>query len=417
MKIVIVGGGGREYSIGLALKNESQVRKIYFYPGNGATIDIGENLDCKSYDEFICFAKDNNISLVIVGPEAPLVDGLADRLRENNILVFGPSKAAAQLEASKAFMKEFAKRHNIPTARFLQTNDYDDGCKFIDSLQEPIVVKADGLCAGKGVIIAQSKDEAKIALKNMLDGTSFGDSGKIVVIEEFLDGFELSVFAMCDGDDYIILPVAQDHKRLLDNDMGPNTGGMGAYAPSPLASKDIIKKVEQNIIIPTLSGMKNEGNPFSGALFCGIMVVDNDPYLLEFNVRFGDPECEVLMPLFESGLLDCFFGCAKGDVKSVKYSLRDGVCVGVVLASKDYPYKSSKETEISMDKNYNEDSFISFAGVKSDDGKLFASGGRVLVCVGYGKDVLNARNNAYNLVEKIDFLGKQYRNDIAYQAL
>ncbi|MDA3969356.1 phosphoribosylamine--glycine ligase [Helicobacter ibis] len=417
MKIVIVGSGGREYSIGLALSSESKVSKIYFYPGNGATCEIGENLDCKNDDEFVSFVIDNDISLVIVGPESPLVDGLADRLRENNILVFGPSKNAARLEASKAFMKEFAKRHNIPTARFLRTSSYDDGCNFIDSLQEPIVVKADGLCAGKGVIIAQSKDEAKSALKDMLDGSSFGDSGRLVVIEEFLDGFELSVFAMCDGEGYIVLPAAQDHKRLLNNDKGPNTGGMGAYAPSPLASSDIIKKVEQNIIIPTLNGMKNEGNPFSGALFCGIMVVNGEPYLLEFNVRFGDPECEVLMPLFESGLLDCFLGCAKGDVRSVKYALREGVCVGVVLASKDYPYKSSKETEISIAKNDNKNTFISFAGVRNDNGKLLASGGRVLVCVGYGQDVLSARNNAYNLVEKIEFSGKQYRNDIAYQAL
>ena len=417
MERVIVGSGGREYSIGLALQKECRVDGIYFYPGNGATSRLGKNIDFKNYQEFVEFAITQKIGLVIIGPEAPLVDGLADMLRENGILVFGPSQKAAQLEGSKAYMKEFAKRYGIPTAQFIQTQDYKEACDFIDTLNLPIVVKADGLCAGKGVIIAQSYEEAKSVTKEMLDGKSFGDSGKKVVIEEFLDGFELSIFAMCDGADFIVLPPAQDHKRLLDGDKGPNTGGMGAYAPSLLADSNLIDEVKKTIIIPTLEGMEKDGNPFSGTLFCGIMVVKNKPYLLEFNVRFGDPECEVLMPLFKNGLLDCFLGCARGDLKGVNYEIEEQVCVGVVVASKDYPYKNSKKEKIKILTKDSQDSLISYAGVSKEGEDLLASGGRGLVCVGKGNNVKEAAQNAYLMVDCVQFEGMQYRKDIAYQAL
>ena len=417
MEIVIVGSGGREYSIGLALQNDCRIEGIYFYPGNGATQKLGKNIDFESDKDFIDFALTQRIGLVIIGPEAPLVEGLADALRENGIPTFGPSAKAARLEGSKAYMKEFAKRYDIPTAGFIQTQDYNEACAFIEELNLPIVVKADGLCAGKGVIIAQSYEEAKSAAKEMLDGKSFGDSGKTIVIEEFLDGFELSIFAMCDGKDFIILPAAQDHKRLLDNDKGPNTGGMGAYAPAPLATKAIIEEVKNTIIIPTLDGMAKDGNPFSGTLFCGIMVVKGKPYLLEFNVRFGDPECEVLMPLFEEGLLDCFLACANGDLKNIQYRIANKVCVGVVVASKDYPYKSSKKEKIKLLNERNAESHISFAGVSKEGENLVASGGRVLVCVGKGESVQEAVKEAYKCVESVQFDGMQYRKDIAYQAL
>ncbi|MBD5164618.1 phosphoribosylamine--glycine ligase [Helicobacter sp.] len=418
MEIIIVGSGGREYSIGLALQKECRIEGIYFYPGNGATSKLGENIDFASQQELIDFSLAHRIGLVIIGPESPLVEGLADALRENGIPTFGPSAKAARLEGSKAYMKEFAKHYDIPTARFIQTQDYEESCKFIESLNLPIVVKADGLCAGKGVIIAQSYEEAKVAAKEMLEGKSFGDSGKTIVIEEFLDGFELSIFAMCDGKDFIVLPAAQDHKRLLEQDKGPNTGGMGAYAPAPLATSQIIEEVKSSIIVPTLDGMAKEGNPFSGALFCGIMVVKNKPYLLEFNVRFGDPECEVLMPLFKNGLLDCFLACANGDLKNVHFELESKMCVGVVIASKDYPYKNSKKEKITLkDLNENAQSHISFAGVSKEGEDLFASGGRVLVCVGKGDNVQEALKNAYQRVDSVKFNGMQYRKDIAYQAL
>ncbi|TLD82922.1 phosphoribosylamine--glycine ligase [Helicobacter sp. MIT 11-5569] len=417
MEIVIVGSGGREYSIGLALQSECKIDGIYFYPGNGATSKLGKNIDFKTQKEFLDFVLMQRIGLVIIGPEAPLVEGLADILRENGIATFGPSAKAARLEGSKAYMKEFAKRYDIPTAGFIQTQDYEEACAFIDTLNTPIVVKADGLCAGKGVIIAQSYAEAKQVAKEMLSGKSFAEAGKTIVVEEFLEGFELSVFAMCDGKDFIVLPAAQDHKRLLDEDKGPNTGGMGAYAPSPLASDKIIEEVKQSIIVPTLDGMAKDGNPFSGTLFCGVMVVKDKPYLLEFNVRFGDPECEVLMPLFKEGLFDCFLACANGGLKNVQYRLSEEVCVGVVVTSKDYPYKSSKKTKIRFTTQNSADAHISFAGVSQEGEDLIASGGRVLVCVGKGNNVEEAVKKAYNCVESVEFEGMQYRKDIAYQAL
>ena len=275
MDILVVGSGGREYSIGLKLKNEKNVDKIYFAPGNGATSKLGENIKYKSYEELAKFAKENNINLTIVGPEAPLSEGIADIFKAHNLTIFGPSKNAARLEGSKAFMKDFLARNKIKTARYLNTDDIDKASGFINSLKTPIVVKADGLCAGKGVIIAKTHEEALNAAKEMLSGESFGEAGKRVVVEEFLDGFELSFFALCDGENFVSLPVAQDHKRLLDNDEGPNTGGMGAYAPSPLATKALIKQVEEEVVKPTLKGMKAEGNEFCGVLFVGLMVVDN----------------------------------------------------------------------------------------------------------------------------------------------
>ncbi|PZT48593.1 phosphoribosylamine--glycine ligase [Helicobacter valdiviensis] len=417
MEIVIVGSGAREYSIGLALQQECRIDGIYFYPGNGATSKLGKNIQFANDKEFVDFAIKESIGLVIIGPEAPLVDGLADVLRENGILTFGPSAKAARLEGSKAYMKDFAKRYDIPTARFIQTQDYEEATKFIEDLNLPVVVKADGLCAGKGVIIAQSYEEAKLSVKEMLNGKSFGEAGKKVVVEEFLDGFELSVFAMCDGKDFIVLPPAQDHKRLLKGDEGPNTGGMGAYAPSPLANESLIEKIKNNIIKPTLEGMEKDGNPFIGVLFCGIMVVKDEPYLLEFNVRFGDPECEVLMPLFKRGLLDCLLGCAKQDLKNVSYELEEGYCVGVVAASKDYPYKSCKKELISIKNQSNEDCHISYAGVIKEGMELYASGGRILVAVGKGKSVREATNRAYEALKSVEFNGMQFREDIAYQAL
>ncbi|MCH5323344.1 MAG: phosphoribosylamine--glycine ligase [Helicobacter sp.] len=417
MEIVIVGNGGREYALGLALQKECRIDGIYFYPGNGATSKLGKNINFDNEKEFVDFASKQKIGLVVIGPEAPLVKGLADDLRQKDILVFGPSSKAAQLEGSKAFMKEFVKRKGIPTANFIQTQDFKEASEFIEQLTPPIVIKADGLCAGKGVVIAQSYEEAKNTAKDMLSGKSFGEAGKKIIIEEYLEGFELSVFAMCDGEDFILLPPAQDHKRLLTGDKGPNTGGMGAYAPSPLADSTLLEKIKESIIVPTLKGMKEEGMPFSGVLFCGIMVVKNQPYLLEFNVRFGDPECEVLMPLFQNGLLDCLLGCAKGELKNVKYTIENRVCVGVVVASCDYPYKNSPPQVITLKENASQEAHFAFAGVSKEGDNLIASGGRVLVCVGKGNDVREAQKRAYEMVGKVNFQGMQYRSDIAYQAL
>ena len=421
MKILILGNGGREYSIARAIKNEQEDHELYFQPGNGATKEFGTNLNIKDYKNLASFAKENAIELTIVGPEAPLVDGVVDIFKANGLNIFGPSKAAAQLEGSKVYMKNFLAKYKIPTARYIETASIEDAFKFTDTLKAPIVVKADGLCGGKGVIIAQNHDEAKIAISEMLSGKSFGDAGLKVIVEEFLDGYELSMFAVCDGKDYILLPAAQDHKRLLDNDEGPNTGGMGAYAPTPLVNDELYQKVKDRVIRPTLDGMQKEGAPFEGVLFIGIMVVNGEPITLEFNVRFGDPECEILMPLMTSSVSDMFLKAATNRLGEIKVEFSKQYAVGVVMASENYPYANSIPAEIIVDEVHHEEiaknTHISFAGVSEEDGVLYADGGRVLVCVGLGDSIKQARDRAYLRCGQVHFAGKKIRTDIAYQAL
>ncbi|RXK02723.1 phosphoribosylamine--glycine ligase [Arcobacter sp. CECT 8989] len=421
MNILILGSGGREYSIGLAISKEEENHKLYFNPGNGATSQIAENINIKDYNELAIWAKENAIDLTIVGPEAPLVDGVVDIFKEHGLTVFGPSKSAAQLEGSKVYMKNILKKYNIPTAAFIETTSEKEAYDFIDTMSEPIVVKADGLCAGKGVIIAQSKEEAKQAASDMLSGSSFGDAGTSIVVEEYLDGYELSIFAICDGENYKVLPAAQDHKRVGDGDTGPNTGGMGAYAPTPLVNDDIYKKVEERVIKPTLEGMKQEGAPFEGVLFIGVMVVNGEPIILEYNVRFGDPECEILMPLLETPVSELFYKGATKQLDKLDIKIKDEYGVAVVMASGNYPYGSSEPAEIIVDEIVDEDlkehTHISYAGVEMQDGKLMATGGRVLLCVGFGKSIRQARDRAYGLCGQVHFAGKKIRTDIAYQAL
>jgi phosphoribosylamine--glycine ligase len=318
-------------------------------------------------------------------------------------------------------MKNILKKYNIPTARFIETDDLSQAKEFIQTLTPPIVVKADGLCAGKGVIIATTYEEATQAVSDMLSGASFGDAGKKVVVEEFLDGYELSMFAICDGKDFILLPAAQDHKRVGDGDTGPNTGGMGAYAPTPLVDDELYEKVKQRIIKPTLAGMQNENAPYEGVLFIGVMVVKGEPYTLEFNVRFGDPECEIIMPLLKTPVSELFYKGATKDLSNLKIEFLNKYAVGVVMASQNYPYGNSDTAEIIVDEivdmDLKENSHISYAGVSKEDDKLFATGGRVLVCVGLGDNIKEARNRAYGLCGQVHFAGKKCRSDIAYQAL
>ncbi len=421
MKILILGSGGREYSIARAISNEKEAHELFFMPGNGATSSLGINLNIKDYNDLAVYAKENSLELTIVGPEAPLVDGVVDIFKSHGLTIFGPSKEAAQLEGSKVYMKNFLAKYNIPTARYIETASINDAFKFTETLTAPIVVKADGLCGGKGVIIAQSHDEAKVAISEMLSGKSFGDAGRKVIVEEFLDGYELSMFAVCDGDDYILLPAAQDHKRLKDNDEGPNTGGMGAYAPTPLVNEELYQKVRDRIIRPTLDGMKKEGAPFEGVLFIGIMVVNGEPITLEFNVRFGDPECEILMPLMTSSVSDMFYKAATNRLGEIKVEFSNQFAVGVVMASANYPYSSSTPAEIIVDDVHHEEiekyTHISYAGVSMIEGVLYADGGRVLVCVGIGDSIKEARDRAYMRCGQVHFAGKKLRTDIAYQAL
>ncbi|MDE6886958.1 MAG: phosphoribosylamine--glycine ligase [Helicobacteraceae bacterium] len=423
MKILIIGSGAREYSIALGLINDIRVNKVYFCPGNGASELIGENIDIKDNEKIVIFCIDNNIDLVVIGPEAPLMSGLSDDLRKKNIRVFAPSKKAAQLEGSKIFMKQILQKYNIPTAKFTQGSDIDELLSFIDStnfIDERMVLKADGLCGGKGVIIANNKNEAKEILPKMLSGELFGEAGKSVVIEEYLDGFELSVFAICDGEDFVTLPVAQDHKRLLDNDLGVNTGGMGAYSPTELCSDSLLEEIKTTIIKPTLEALKKEDAEFMGVLFCGIMVVDNKPFVLEFNVRFGDPECEVILPLLKTPVLDILNAAVDKKLKDFKVEVLPKYCVGVVVASKDYPNPSKNIEKISFNNiNHTSNKFnhISFGGVSKIDSVLYASGGRVFVQVGIAPTLQEARDNAYSLSENITFSGAKKRNDIANRAL
>ncbi|EJJ0072346.1 phosphoribosylamine--glycine ligase [Campylobacter jejuni] len=415
MKIMILGSGAREYSIALALRRVDKNLEFYFAPGNGATESLGTNLNLKDPVVLATYAKEKGFDLCIVGSESFLAEGVVDIFKQQGLAIFGPSKAAAMLETSKSFMKSFLKKYRIKTAKFLNTNDIEKAKNFIYSSTPPIVVKADGLCAGKGVIIAKTHEEAIKETAKMLSGESFGDAGKLVVIEEFLDGYELSIFAVCDGNDFVLLPAAQDHKKLLDNDQGPNTGGMGAYAPSSLANESLLRKVQKDIILPTLAGMKKEGAEFCGVLFIGAMIVGNKPYVLEFNVRFGDPECEVLMPLIEDPL-ELILAATQRRLRHAKIKIKKEFAVGVVCASENYPYKSSPKSEITVN-NIPENSHISYAGVSLEDGKLMADGGRVLVCVGTGKSIEEAQKNAYKLCDNVNFKGKQYRKDIAHQVL
>ena len=421
MRVMVIGSGGREFSIGRVLKQDSEVSELFFAPGNGATGMLGTNVAIKDYEELAQFALENKIDLTIVGPEGPLSEGVVDVFKAKGLVIFGPSKAAAQLEGSKVYMKNFLAKYNIPTARYIETDHIGDAFKFIESLSAPIVVKADGLCAGKGVIIAMSHEEAKVAVSEMLSGKSFGDAGKRVVVEEFLDGYELSMFALCDGKDFILLPAAQDHKRLLDNDEGPNTGGMGAYAPTPLVDDVIYEKVKDRVVRPTLRGMQEEGAPFEGVLFIGLMIVNGEPITLEFNVRFGDPECEILMPLLKTPASELFYKAATKQLDTLNVEFHDKYAVGVVMASRNYPYDNSEPAEIIVDEIHHDEisqnTHIAYAGVAEEDGKLYATGGRVLVCVGVGESIKEARDRAYMLCGQVHFAGKKLRSDIAYQAL
>ena len=416
MKVLVVGSGGREYAIGQALKEDPQVTALFFAPGNGATGGLGTNIAENAPEALAAFVQNEGIDLTIVGPEAPLVEGIVDTFKAQGLTIFGPTKAAAQLEGSKIFMKNFLARHQIPTARYLETEDVAHAHAFIDTMTPPVVVKADGLCGGKGVIIAGSLQEAKTTASDMLSGDAFGQAGARIVIEEYLDGYELSVFAICDGKDFITLPACQDHKRLLDNDQGPNTGGMGAYCPTPLCDTELMQKIETRVIRPTLDGMAAEGTPFEGVLFCGIMVVKGEPIVLEFNVRFGDPECEELMPLLDTPAASLFFHAARGELGKIDLRFKEQAAVGIVVASRDYPYKSTPPARITVTKTL-ENARITYAGVTAKEDGLYATGGRVLVVVGLGDTIREARDRAYAQAEMIHFEGMQYRLDIAYQAL
>lgn len=417
-KVLVIGNGGREHALSWRLKQSPSISQVFCASGNAG---IAQDVDCVTLstpDDIVNFCHKENISLVVVGPEQPLVDGLADILRTSNIPVFGCSKKAAQLEGSKVFMKDLCQKYNIPTAAYGSFTDKKEAIKFLEDKSFPIVIKADGLAAGKGVIIAENKKEAVEAVENMFSG-EFGAAGEQVVIEEFLDGVEASFFALCDGKKAVEFGYAQDHKRAYDGDKGPNTGGMGTYSPPPIVTDAIRTEVMEKIIHPTMKAMEKEGFSFSGVLFAGLMLTKDGVKLLEYNVRFGDPETQSLMLRFDGDLYRLLLSCANGVVeeKFISFSKQAAVCV--VMAANGYPVSYQKGSVISGLKKAG--SFpnvkIFHAGTAQKDGYIVSAGGRVLGITALGDTIKEAQINAYRAVDLIEWKEGFCRRDIAWQAI
>ena len=416
--VLIVGSGGREHAFGWAFLRDPRIGKIWFAPGNAGTAEVGENLPLAVTDVegLAAWAAKAKPGLVVVGPEVPLCAGLADRLRAQGIRVFGPGKEGARLEGSKSFCKELLVRQKIPTARAGSFQKLEEAIRFSESLPCPQVVKADGLAAGKGVVIAGSHAEASQAIRQMMADRLFGEAGATVLIEEFLEGEELSVHAVTDGKNLVILPGAQDHKRVGEGDTGPNTGGMGAYAPAPKATPDLLREVKERILVPTLQGLADLGIEYRGVLYAGLMLTRNGPKVLEYNCRFGDPETQVLLPLIETPLWDLLGAAADGNLSGLSVKIRSGAAMTVVLAAPGYPAAPVLGQSIRLGPAQ-PDSQLFHAGTKTGPKGVEVAGGRVLAATGWGKDLGTARERAYALAAEVSFAGMQVRRDIGHRAL
>ena len=422
MKVLVVGSGGREHALCWAISASPLCDALYCAPGNAG---IAAEAECvpiaaEDFDGLIAFARENAIDLVVVGPEAPLVAGLVDRLAAAGIRAFGPTQAAAALEGSKGFAKDLCAKYAIPTAAYRRFTEYEAAASYIRAQGAPIVVKADGLAAGKGVTVAGSVEEALAAAEDALSGRAFGRSGAEIVVEEFMQGEEVSVFALCDGSSALMLAAAQDHKAAYDGDKGPNTGGMGAYSPCPVMTDALAAEVERTIVRPTVAAMKAEGRPFTGILFAGLMITAAGPKVVEFNVRFGDPECQVLMMRLRSDLLPALVAACDGVVDSFDLRWYAETALTVVMAPKGYPGSYEKGTEIrGVEAADAEDGVKVFhAGTaRTADGRLVASGGRTLNVTALGGSVPDAQRRAYAAIDKIDWPGGFFRRDIGWRAL
>ncbi|MGB8984269.1 MAG: phosphoribosylamine--glycine ligase, partial [Anaerolineales bacterium] len=419
MNVLIIGSGGREHAIAWKVKQSPKLTKLYVLPGNPGAAALAENLTGIPVDDHaaiieVCKAK--RIDLVVVGPEAPLANGLSDALSAAGVRCFGPSQAAAQIEASKAFAKDFMARHAIPTARYRTFADIQSAIKHVETIDYPIVIKASGLAAGKGVILPESIEEAKSALESILVKREFGAAGDQVVIEERLSGQEVSLMAFTDGASVRAMIPAQDHKRLLDGDQGPNTGGMGAYAPASICSRALIEAITRSILEPAVSGLKKEGTPFVGVLFAGLILTPGGPRVLEFNCRFGDPETQAVLPLLEADLLEIFDACVDGRLKDMDIRWKAGAAVCVVLASRGYP-ENPEKGKVARFETLPEGVVCFHAGTKNEDGKVLTAGGRVFGLTAWAGNIESAVRLVYASVDKVSFDGMHYRRDIAHLAL
>ncbi len=421
MKILVVGGGGREHALVWKIAQSPLVSKLYCAPGNPGTAALAENLPIAAdqIDKLLAFAYENKIDLTVVGPEQPLSLGIVDTFEAHGLKVFGPSQKAAFIEGSKAFSKDLMKKYQVPTAAYGVFTDQGEAEQFIRQTGAPIVVKADGLAAGKGVIIAQTCEEAIAAVSDMLSGNAFGTAGSRVVIEEFLTGEEASFLVITDGKNVISLASAQDHKAIFDGDLGPNTGGMGAYSPAPVVTQAIHDKAMELVIRPTVDGMAAEGRPYRGVLYAGLMVKDGEVKTLEFNARFGDPECQPLLMRMKSDIVPILVAVANGDLASSSIEWHDSAAVCVVMASAGYPGDYAKGDVISgLDQAGNlEDVYVFHAGTASKEGNCVTGGGRVLGVTARGESVKEAIDKAYQAVSRISWPGVQFRTDIGKKAL
>ena len=420
MNILLIGGGGREHSIAEALSKSSKINELHCIPGNAGIEKIASchNYDISNQQEILNFCENNNIDIVFIGPEIPLVEGLADYLNRNSFFTFGPNQKAAKLEGSKSFTKDMCKKYNIPTATYETFSNAKDALVYIDNHSIPLVIKVDGLAAGKGVIIAETRDHAINSVNEIFSG-KFGNAGDEIVIEEFLDGEEASYFIISDGESFIPLTSAQDHKRIGDGDIGLNTGGMGAYSPAPIMNKELEEKTINKIIKPTIKAMNDYGSPYIGILYAGLMIKDNEPKLIEYNVRFGDPECQVIIPRLENDLVELLVNVKEKNLDNYTLKWKENFAITVVLAAKGYPESYETGDEIKgLDAIGNiDDVEIFHAGTKNKNNKIVTSGGRVLNINGYGKNLVDAKEKAYSLVKKINWSGCYYRKDIGWRAL
>ena len=423
MNVLVIGSGGREHALAFKAAQSAKVEKVFVAPGNAGTAlePKLENVAIGVEDiaALVSFAKENNVELTIVGPEAPLVIGVVDRFREEGLAIFGPTAAAAQLEGSKSFTKDFLARHKIPTADYQTFEQIDPALAYLKEKGAPIVVKADGLAAGKGVIVAMTEQEAEDAIRDMLAGNAFGDAGSRVVIEEFLEGEEASFIVMVDGENVLPFATSQDHKRAYNEDKGPNTGGMGAYSPAPVVTAEIHQRIMDEVIYPTVKGMSDEGHPYTGFLYAGLMITaDGTPKVIEYNCRFGDPETQPIMLRLQSDLVELIEAANRVELDKTDIQFDSRAAVGVVLAAAGYPGSYPKGDAISgLRLDYAEGTKVFHAGTKQDGDNVVTAGGRVLCATALGNTVTEAQQNAYKLVDEINWDGVEFRTDIAYRAI